>query len=164
MRKLAVAVALAAATFTSTSAAQAHPNYHYTGGCSVAIVSADTSNTPSWRFVTTISAMATNIHSGAPEAVPIKVECWLRINGVGHGYLASANSEVVVVTPPQSTSVTAAMDAVFTVCDEVTVGGDFHMACFDIEPTHADGPACRLTNGDVYVGDKIVYDCPPYDG
>lgn len=165
MRKLVLTAVAAAATLVAAPAADAHPNYHYVGGCSMAVVSADMSNTPTWTVAVGIAAVATDA-AGLPAAAPIGVDCWLRVDAVDHGYVASASSlRLVVADVPETLTIVAPFGATFLLCSDVLVAGEQHRDCAVVPLTHADGTVCLFIPGDdVYVGDKLVYDCPAYTG
>ena len=115
---------------TAAPVAQAHPNLHYTGGCGWFTVSDGTDSPQTqWDGEVHVVAVATDAVTGAPAAVPITVECELRINGATPGTVVFSASGTGVAVGADRVSFNADPDDVVVMCDHVTVGGEFHKDC-----------------------------------
>ena len=135
MRKLALTAAVAAATLVSAPAADAHPTYHYAGGCYFTVASADESDPPTWIVEGNIVAVSTS-PDGVPVVAPIRVVCNLHIDGVDRGIHALAQSPVVASSGPNTRLIVAPRDATFVVCTDVNVGGSLHHDCAEVAATY----------------------------
>lgn len=134
MGKLLIAGLAGIAAVTTVTPAQAFPNYHYHGGCGFFTISDGTSSASTrWQGEVHAVAVATD-HSlvGTPQAVSIKVECELRINGQSPGTIVlSTPTDVGVTANASRLEFEAHPDDVVVMCDHVTVGGEYHKDCGD---------------------------------
>lgn len=134
MRKLLVACLTALLSAAPIPAADAHPSYHYSGGCDLGAIS-DGSNDvrTTWEGVIAIAAVATDA-SRIPALVGIDVECELRINGYSAGFFLDAHGTAVAANARQI-SLNADPDDVVSICEHVTVGWEYHLNCGDASST-----------------------------
>lgn len=136
MRALLAATAVAASLLVAAPA-QAHPTYHYEGGCFLVATNApggDHGDSTTWQGVAGLVVVATDA-AGVPSPTTwISAEChvyrdgvyqstWLSASGVG---AAATLSETVFQSHPNS---------VVTICQVVTVGGEVHTGCGDATTT-----------------------------
>ena len=133
--KTLLLVSLAGVAAAATPA-QAHPTYHYRGGCGFFTVS-DGTDSPQTKWDGEIQAVvvATDAVTGAPAPVRIDVDCELRINGATPGTVVFSASGTGVAANAGQFSFHADPDDIVTMCDNVTVGGEFHKECADATTT-----------------------------
>lgn len=124
MRKLFVAAATAVLTVGLAPAAQAHPTYHYDGGCQVNHVRTALGITVT-EF--TAAVVATAAGNDLPAAVFISVDCDLYSGGSywgtpvsASGFGAAANSSLLSWT---------GLNFVDTMCERVDVAWETHVSC-----------------------------------
>lgn len=132
MKRLLLASLAGATALATVTPAQAHPNWHYEGGCDFTAVS-DGTDSPhtEWDGEIDVWAVATDA-SGIPAPnASITVDCELLINGWWPGTVVFSCS-----TPGTGSvgcagqfSFTADPDDVVTMCDNVTVNGEVHKNC-----------------------------------
>lgn len=164
MHKLVLAAVTAAAVLIAAPA-EAHPTYHSEGACYATGTNTSTSNGAPWTLSFTIAVVATDAALGTPVPVPIRVECVLWIDGVRSGVFAEGSSAVGVVADVSTRPVAAEESIV--VCTNVFFPDNYvDVACDNLEMSDPDWYVCAHAFGgdDVVLGDKIVYDCPPYGG
>ena len=128
MRPFVVAVFVAAVT--AASPVEGHPVYHYLGGCEMTATTAETPDERmQWSGNVSAVAVATDAATGAPAPVPITVECELVVNDAPPvtALFSEAAHGFVAATGPVSYE--AGPYDVVTVCEHVTVGGEYHRDC-----------------------------------
>ena len=114
--------------------AQAHPNYHYEGGCGFQTLSdGGEDDQTTWTGSAQAAVVATDA-AGVPAAVSISVECHVYKNGVYQNTILSASGTGVAATASEYEYQAAPSD-IITVCDVVTVGGEPHTNCGDATTT-----------------------------
>ena len=189
MRALLAATAVAGSLLVAVPA-QAHPNYHYEGGCFLHVTKRLLSSR--WEGVGGSYVTATDA-AGVPAAVWIAVECRLYRNAVYQFTFGEASGLGHAGTVEQ-VEFEADDNDVITICDVVTVGGEAHTRCGNARTTNhvpqpvddlvdaalvfADTATCIVLKelapfvppgvveitpeGDVYVAGELFWDCPPY--
>ena len=136
MKKLVLASLAGITAVAAATPVQAHPTYHYYGGCSYFTLSDGTdSSQTQWDGEVHAVAVATDAVTGAPAAVAITVECELRINGATPGMILFSASGGGVVAGASHVTFHADPDDIVTMCDNVTVGGEFHKQCDETTTT-----------------------------
>ena len=134
MKKLLL-VSLAGVAAAVTPA-QAHPRYHYVGGCGFSTIGDGTDNPQThWDGEIHVVAFAEDAHAGTPAPVRIDIDCELRINGATPGTVVFSASGTGVAANVGQFSFNADPDDIVTMCDNVTVGGEFHKVCGDATTT-----------------------------
>ena len=125
----ALTFALAAAT---AAAADAHPSYHYEGGCSIHAVSdGGETDATQWTGYWSIDVQATDTVIGLPALVSIQAECHIYRNGSYQDTIGSAAGTGTAAGGGPYTYYAAPAD-ILTVCDVVTVAGEPHTTCGDM--------------------------------
>ncbi len=123
-----LAGAIAAGLLATGVPAQAHPNYHYLGGCRAFAVDDPTREAGWQNWAISLVVVATTANGvPAPTAV-VAASCELKVNGVSQGTFVSGTGTGVVAAAGQLQFTAAASD-VFTVCEHVSVNGEAHTAC-----------------------------------
>ena len=137
-RALLAGVAVLCATVATP--AHAHPDYHYTGGCTYA-TELDPTTPGVWRGVAGAAVVATHAADDTPAAVPISVDCVLYVNGANPRTILSANG-LGVAAAARTWSYEADHTEIVTLCDVVTVGTDPPRSSCDEppEPLYLPGP------------------------
>ena len=116
--------------------AQAHPAHHYKGGCGFFTLSDGTDSPQTqWDGEIDVVAVATDAVTGSPAAVPIRVDCELRINNATPGTVVFTASGTAVAAGADRFTFHADPDDVVTMCDHVTVAGAAHQECGDATTT-----------------------------
>ena len=132
MRALLVATAVAGSLLVAAPA-QAHPSYHYEGGCGYVTTNAPEGgedDTTMWQGVAFAVVAATFVDPVPAPTVSISVECHFYKNGVYQGVYLSASGTGVAATASVFVFPAAPSDIV-TTCEVVVVGGDHHTTCED---------------------------------
>ena len=125
----ALTLALAAAT---APAADAHPSYHYEGGCSIHAVSdGGETDATQWTGYWSIDVQATDAVTGLPALVPIQAYCDVYRNGSYQDALGPVAGTGTAAGGGQHAYQASPVD-VLTVCDIVTVAGERHINCGDM--------------------------------
>lgn len=139
MKRLLLAGLAGATTLATVTPAQAHPNWHYDGACALTAVSDGTDSPQThWDGEIDLWAVATDSSRTLPApTASISAECELRINGASPGTVVAscATPGTGSVACVSQVSFTADPDDVVTLCELVTVNGDFHKEC-----SEAGGP------------------------
>ena len=126
MNKLLLAGLASATAFATVTPAQAHPNWHYSGGCDFFA----TSDGTSWEAEVEVFAIATDAAGGLAPTASISVDCELRINGSTYGIVYSCTTPGTgFVACAGRFSFNADSDDVVTMCEIVTVNGESHKSC-----------------------------------
>ena len=157
---LLVGLAGAAAGAASTPA-QAHPTFHYRGGCAFMTISDGTDSPQTqWEGEVHAAGVATDAVTGAPApAVSITIDCELRINGATPGAVVFSVSGTGTAGGAGLFSFNADPDDIVTMCENVTVGGEFHKDCADATTTPiVPEPVSALIDEAEYVVDGAA--CP----
>lgn len=186
MRKVLTLGALTAAfCAASVPSGYAHPNYHYEGGCELASFRKPGPTllgaSDAWTTAVTASVLATGSTGDPAPLSLISVLCYVYRDGTLLGVPLSAEglgsaANAALIDPGHGP------DHVWTVCEEVTVSGDRHSACHNqslfvtqtgsgvdsavcaVLPATEVGYLTITEEGDVYQGQRLVFDCPPYEG
>lgn len=123
---------LVAGMLAFAAPAQAHPNYHYEGGCEVTTVS-DGGASTTREAVASVLVVATDA-GGFLAFVPISVTCELYVNGWYQGTILAASGTGFAANAAPVTYEASGSDVV-TVCEDVNVNGNQHYVCRDVEQT-----------------------------
>ena len=138
MKKLLLAGLAGATALATVTPAQAGPGWHYVGGCGFVTLSDGTeSSQTKWDGEFHAAVIATTHPNNVPDpTVEITIECELRVNGASRGIIpgGSATGTGVAGTGGQF-SFHAHPDDIVTMCDLVTVNGEFHKDCGDATTT-----------------------------
>lgn len=130
MKRLLLAGA-AAGLLALGAPAQAHPDYHYAGGCGFTPVSGGVEDgDTTWTAVVTLLVHATSAQGGPPPpgGGAIYAACDVYVNGVFRGTALEASGDGIAFAATQWVY-RARPDHVITLCDRVTVDGEQHMNC-----------------------------------
>ena len=126
--RIALAVALLVAL---ASPAEAHPAYDYLGGCGLVVTSDGTDHSQTdWHGEVHAAVVGTETSMGTPVALPVRVECELRVGTTTRGRLDASGT--AVAGGATTFSFEADPDEVFTFCETVTVAGEAHQHCDDV--------------------------------
>ena len=132
MKKLLLACVATATAVATVTPAEAHPNWHYEGGCGFFTLSDGTDSPQTqWDGEIDVWAVATDAVGTPAPTASITVECELRINGETPGTIVFTCSTpgIGFVSCVGQFSFHADPDDVVKMCDLVTVNGEFHKAC-----------------------------------
>ena len=132
--RMVLAATVAAAALAPP--AQAHPAHHYVGDCGFFTLSDGTDSPQTqWDGEVDVVAIATDAVTGGPAAVPIRVECELRINNATPGTVVFTATGTGVAAGAAPFTFHADPDDVVTMCHNVTVAGAAHQECADSTTT-----------------------------
>ena len=133
MKKLLLAGLAGATAVATATPAQAHPSWHYIGGCGFFTLSDGTDSPQTkWDGEIHVTAVATDAARTPDPTASITIDCELRINGAtpgtivfscttpGTGFVACANGQFSFNADP---------DDIVRMCDIVTVNGEVHKDC-----------------------------------
>ena len=132
MNKLLLTGLAGVAVVTAATPAQAHPNWHYVGGCGFTTVSDGTDNPQTqWDGEIHVIAAATDSAGNPATTASITVDCELRINGATPGTIVFSCSTpgTGFVSCAGQFSFNADPDDIVTMCDIVSVNGETHKDC-----------------------------------
>ena len=132
MQKLLLAGLAGAAALTAATPAQAHPNWHYRGGCGFFTISDGTDSPQTkWDGEIDVVAVATDAAGTPDPTASISVQCELRINGATPGTIVFSCSTpgTGFVACAGQFSFNADPDDIVSMCDIVTVNGEVHKDC-----------------------------------
>ena len=133
MRKaLLLACVAAAPNLVAVPVAHAHPDWHYEGGCGLALVR-DVANTTDtrWDGAIWIAAVATDAQGTPAPTQQITVECELRINGATPGTIVFTASGVGATARAAEFALNLDPGDTVRICDKVAVENEFHKDCSD---------------------------------
>ena len=133
MKKLLLAGLAGATALAAATPAQAHPNWHYVGGCGFFTISDGTDSPQTkWDGEIHVTAVATDAAGTPDPTASISVQCELRINGATPGtivYSCSTPGTGFVACADGQFTFNADPDDVVSMCDIVTVNGEVHKDC-----------------------------------
>jgi hypothetical protein len=135
MRPILAAGLAAGLLATLAPAASAHPDYHYLGGCVLAVAD-DTEpygllgGRSVWTGVAAVAVVATRDDGITPApTAPISATCDLYVNGTPQGTIATAPQADGVTAGANPTTFTANRGDWVEVCTTVHVNGEYHQSC-----------------------------------
>ena len=137
MKKLLLACVAGATALATVTPAEAHPDWHYQGGCgSFALGDGTDSPQTRWDGEIHVTAVAMDAAGTPAPTASITVDCELRINGATPGTIVFSCSTpgTGFVACAEQFSFHADPDDVVTICDLVTVNGELHKDCHE-EPS-----------------------------
>ena len=139
MHKLLLTGLAGATALATGTPAQAHPNWHYEGGCGFFTIS-DGTNSPTTQWEGEIHVVATATEAVVDVPAPtasISVDCELRINGATPGTIVFSCSTpgIGFVSCAGQFAFTADPEDIVSMCDIVTVNGEVHKDCSDSTTT-----------------------------
>lgn len=130
MTRLGAALVAAALLLSAPPAAQAHPTYHFIGGCGYFTVSDGTDGPHTvWTGEVSVEVVAADDLRVPVGAVPISVDCVLVNETAGTEQTVFSVSGPGVAAGAGPLVFEADPDDVVYLCDDVTVGGETHLSC-----------------------------------
>ena len=134
MRRHRAALVAAVLLLSVQPAARAHPAYDFEGRCTFVTANVDPGRPDVYTGEVDAYVVATD-DRGVPVGVPISVDCVLVVNGIPERTVLTA-SGTGAAAGVASLEFTAGPHDVINLCDEVTVGGEFHRVCVYRGPGH----------------------------